>query len=78
MQLEKGRAIRDAWLAKGNPECDHPSVDKEYYRGADTGDEVCTRCGAAAPRGILQRSQGTTVVTDQVFTQEGDFPETLS
>ena len=54
MQLAKVALLRKAWKAKGNPHCDHPSVDKEYDLGADTGDEVCTICGASAPRGTLR------------------------
>lgn len=42
MQHEEKEQIRRAW---GDKPCDHPSVDKEYYFGADTGDKVCTQCG---------------------------------
>lgn len=42
MQHEEIEQIRRAW---GNKPCDHPSVEKEYYLGADTGDKVCTQCG---------------------------------
>ena len=51
MQIEDGVWLRKTWAAKGNPSCDHPAVEKEYSRGADTGDEVCTTCGDAGPRG---------------------------
>ena len=54
MQSSKAAQLRQSWEAKGNPYCGHPYVDKEYDLGADTGDEVCTKCGAAAPRGTLQ------------------------
>ena len=54
MQSSKAAQLRQAWKAKGNPLCDHPPVEKEYELGADTGDEVCTRCGATAPRGTLR------------------------
>ena len=54
MQSSKAAQLRRAWEAKGNPPCAHPGVEKEYDLGADTGDEVCTTCGAAAHRGILR------------------------
>ena len=78
MQLKKAETLRRAWIEKGNPSCEHPEVDKEYYLGTDTGDEVCTTCGRSAPPGTLQPSDSPIAVrTEQVFTREGDFPETL-
>ena len=54
MQIEEAAALRRAWKAKGNPPCEHPEVDREYYLGANTGDHVCTTCGATGPRGTMQ------------------------
>lgn len=54
MQAAQARRLREAWKAKGNPSCVHPKVEKEYDLGGDTGDEVCTTCGAAALRGTLR------------------------
>jgi hypothetical protein len=42
MQHEKAQRLRKQW---GNEPCDHPSTEKEYYLGSDTGDKVCTTCG---------------------------------
>lgn len=42
--------LREAWARQGNPPCDHPDVDKEYYLGTDTGDEGCLVCGDTWPR----------------------------
>ena len=54
MQIEAGERLRKTWAAKGDSPCYHSSVEKEYSRGADTGDEVCKTCGHAGPRGTLQ------------------------
>jgi len=43
MQMKKAEALRKSW---GEKPCDHPDLDKEYDLGADTGDCVCTTCGA--------------------------------
>jgi hypothetical protein len=45
MQMAKANELREAWAAKGNPPCEHPSLDKEYHLGSDTGDVVCASCG---------------------------------
>lgn len=45
MQLSRAAELREDWAKKGNPPCDHPSIEKEYYQGAQTGDYVCTTCG---------------------------------
>ncbi|MFI5859138.1 hypothetical protein [Streptomyces parvulus] len=39
-------ALQKAWEAKGSPPCDHPHTEKEYASGMQTGDVVCTTCGA--------------------------------
>ena len=51
MQASKGAELRRAWEAKGNQPCKHPETDKEYYLGSDSGDRVCTTCGAIFPMG---------------------------
>lgn len=47
MQLGEAMELRERWIAKGDPPCNHPHLDKEYDLGADTGDYVCTTCGAS-------------------------------
>ncbi len=42
MQLEKAKNLREQW---GDKHCDHPSTEKEYFLGSDTGDKVCSTCG---------------------------------
>ena len=51
MQVDQAEQLRDAWARKGNPPCSHPSTDKEYFLGMDSGDRVCTTCGANFPMG---------------------------
>ena len=46
MQLDKAEELRQEWEVKGNPPCEHPKTDREYIRGMNTGDTVCTTCGA--------------------------------
>jgi hypothetical protein len=50
MQMDDALRLRTAWIEKGNPPCDHPHVDKEYYLGSSTGDWVCTTCGREVDR----------------------------
>lgn len=58
MQMEKAAQLRKLWKAKGNPPCNHPDLDKEYYLGADTGDYVCTTCGESfAPYDLDDQSR---------------------
>ena len=57
MQMKRAMELQRAWAAKGNPPCEHPAVEREYHLGSDTGDQVCTPCGAAAPRGTLRSSK---------------------
>jgi hypothetical protein len=42
MRMKKAQRLRTAWR---NKPCNHPDYDRENYRGADTGDKVCTQCG---------------------------------
>lgn len=43
MKLEEANERREMW---GDKPCNHPSLEKEYYMGSQTGDYVCTICGA--------------------------------
>ena len=45
MQDEEGKRLRYLWDKKGNPPCEHPQLDKEYHKGGDSGDRICTTCG---------------------------------
>ncbi|MFZ7134136.1 MAG: hypothetical protein ACOWWR_17465 [Eubacteriales bacterium] len=45
MQNKDAIELRKRWLAKGNPPCDHPELEREYFLGADSGDYVCLICG---------------------------------
>lgn len=51
VQVSKVSDLLAAWEAKGNPPCDHPSIDREYYLGSHTGDDACLVCGASWPSG---------------------------
>jgi transposase-like protein len=42
--------IQQQWEAKGSPPCDHPTVRREYYLGAATGDYICSTCGESFSR----------------------------
>lgn len=44
MQLKNALELKKQW---GNKPCDHPQLEKEYFQGAQTGDYVCTTCGAS-------------------------------
>ena len=43
MQLDEAEALRKAW---GDKPCKHPEVQKEYFLSSNTGDRVCSTCGA--------------------------------
>lgn len=45
MQMSKRVKLLEAWEKKGDPPCDHPSIDREYTGSSHTGDWVCTICG---------------------------------
>lgn len=45
MQADEAKRLRDRWVRKGNPPCEHLELDKEYYLGAQSGDYVCMTCG---------------------------------
>lgn len=42
MQAEQAKYLRNQWDDKP---CNHPKLVKEYIRGAQTGDFICTTCG---------------------------------
>lgn len=42
MQHKTAKKLAKEW---GKKTCDHPSLEKEYFLGTDTGDMVCTQCG---------------------------------
>jgi transcription initiation factor TFIIIB Brf1 subunit/transcription initiation factor TFIIB len=43
MQMDEAARLREKW---GDKPCSHPKIMKEYYLGSQTGDKVCTTCGA--------------------------------
>jgi hypothetical protein len=45
MQMSDASELRAAWKQKGDPPCEHPQTDREYYFGSYTGDNRCTTCG---------------------------------
>ena len=51
VQMAEVAKIRAAWVAKGDPPCDHPKTDKEYALGGGTGDVACMTCGRSWMRG---------------------------
>lgn len=53
MQIWKAAELRRAWVRKGNPLCVHPELEREYDKGSNTGDVVCTTCGASHLRDVL-------------------------
>jgi len=59
MQMEKAEQLRKRWESKGNPPCDHPVLDKEYIKGWDTGDRVCTTCGQCFAPSELEQEPKT-------------------
>ena len=46
MQMSDASELRAAWRQKGDPPCEHPETDREYYLGSYTGDNRCTTCGS--------------------------------
>jgi hypothetical protein len=47
IDMQDAQALANAWEKKGNPPCDNRHLAKERYRGTQTGDYVCTMCGAS-------------------------------
>lgn len=50
VQVARVNQLLQARKAKGNPPCDHPETDKEYYLGSATGDDACLTCAKTWPR----------------------------
>ena len=55
MQMDDAAELRRKWKAKGDPPCDHPHLDKEYYLGTQTMDYVCTRCGVSNSKEYFEK-----------------------
>lgn len=60
VQMDKVAAIRMKWEESGGGECSHPQTDKEYYLGAQTGDDACLVCGETWLRTPKSAAGGTT------------------
>ncbi len=43
MQMKRARKLSEEW---GGKPCDHPAFAKLYDMGVQTGQYVCTQCGA--------------------------------
>ena len=52
MQWRDAERLREEW---GNKSCEHPNYEKEYHRGADTMDKVCTQCGEVLSEAEIER-----------------------
>jgi len=46
MQMKKALELQNQRNARGKRRCNHPSIEREYYLGSNTGDYVCSTCGA--------------------------------
>ena len=57
MQFDKANELRKDWKKAGNKPCDHPHTEKEYYLSAQTGDHVCTTCGATVDESLVKERQ---------------------
>ena len=44
MQIEHAAELERNWEARGNPPCEHPTFEEEYYLDCVTG-RVCSTCG---------------------------------
>ena len=53
MEYKYALVLRQRWVERGDPECDHQRIEPETYEGTDTGDDVCTTCGKGSPRGSI-------------------------
>jgi hypothetical protein len=48
MNPRQAARLREEWEKKGNPPCEHPTLEKETVSGpgpSTTGDYVCSVCG---------------------------------
>jgi hypothetical protein len=46
MQMHDAWELQKTWEEKGSPPCEHPNTEREYYLDTNTGQMVCTTCGA--------------------------------
>jgi len=54
MKIERAAELESNWKARGNPPCEHPSYEDEYYFRCFTG-RVCTTCGAYLVPVLMER-----------------------
>lgn len=48
ISIEYAKKLREEWIVKVSPLCDHRELRKEKSKtGIDTGDYVCATCGEA-------------------------------
>lgn len=45
VQRDAAKELRRQGKQAGSPSCDHSELDREYYRGSQTGDHGCLTCG---------------------------------
>ena len=65
MQFRDVQMIRQRWVAKGSPSCDHTYLDDEYIMDLPTGDKVCLNCGRTfTPSELVQNSKQTGKTTE--------------
>jgi hypothetical protein len=57
MQMSDASELRAAWKQKGDPPCEHPQIDREYYFGSYTGDNRCTTCGRIVAKKQSQKNE---------------------
>ena len=56
MKDAMGMLLREAWKAKGNPECRHGELSVERsFSGVLTGAYICTTCGALIERSRVEK-----------------------
>ncbi len=57
MQFNKAQELqREA--EKSGKECDHKHISKEYHFGTQTGDYVCSDCGAEVGKKLIEERRG--------------------
>jgi hypothetical protein len=53
-----GSLLREAWTAKGNPDCAHPELSVERsFSGVVTGVHICSTCGARIEKSRVETSK---------------------
>lgn len=45
VQMSELERIRQDWIKRGSPPCEHKRTAKEFYLGTRTGDQGCLDCG---------------------------------